>query len=135
MDPEGLKAIPLFSSLSSEDLRLVAQFVSEVSVSPGKHLVDEGDYAYEFFMIQEGTAEVTRGGEQVAELGAGEFFGEIGLLEKKTRNASVVAKTPMRLVTLSHWDVTRLRKRWPQILEQLQEATAERKPEAQSSSS
>jgi len=86
-------------------------------------------------MIQEGTAEVTRGGEQVAELGAGEFFGEIGLLEKKTRNASVVAKTPMRLVTLSHWDVTRLRKRWPQILEQLQEATAERKPEAQSSSS
>ncbi len=132
MDPEGLKAIPLFSSLSSEDLRLVAQFVSEVSVSPGKHLVDEGDYAYEFFMIQEGTAEVTRGGEQVAELGAGEFFGEIGLLEKKTRNASVVAKTPMRLVTLSHWDVTRLRKRWPQILEQLQEATAERKPEAQS---
>jgi len=133
MDPEGLKAIPLFSSLSSEDLRLVAQFVSEVSVSPGKHLVDEGDYAYEFFMIQEGTAEVTRGGEQVAELGAGEFFGEIGLLEKKTRNASVVAKTPMRLVTLSHWDVTRLRKRWPQILEQLQEATAERKPEAQSS--
>lgn len=133
MDPEGLKAIPLFSSLNSEDLRLVAQFVSEVSVSPGKHLVDEGDYAYEFFMIQEGTAEVTRGTEKVAELGAGEFFGEIGLLEKQTRNASVVAKTAMRLVTLSHWDVTRLRKRWPQILEQLQQATAERKPEAQRS--
>jgi len=129
MDPEGLKAIPLFSSLSDDDLKLVAQFVSEVSVSPGKHLVDEGDYSYEFFMIQEGKAEVLRGGEKINELGPGDFFGEMGLLEKQQRNASVVAKTPMRLVTLSHWDVNRLRKRFPQILDQLVAATEERKPE------
>ena len=79
-------------------------------------------------MIQDGKAEVLRGGEKINELGPGDFFGEMGLLEKQQRNASVVAKTPMRLVTLSHWDVTRLRKRFPQILDQLVAATEERKP-------
>lgn len=127
MDPQGLKAIPLFSALSDEDLQLVSTYVSEVSVSPGKHLVDEGDYAYEFFMIQDGTAEVVRGGEVVNELGAGDFFGEVGLLEKQKRNASVVAKTPMRLVTLSHWDLTRLRKRFPEAFGRLREATEARR--------
>ena len=132
MDPEGLKAIPLFSSLSDDDLRLVAMFVSEVSVSEGKHLVDEGDYSYEFFMIQDGRAEVTRGGEEIAELSAGDFFGEIGLLEKRTRNASVVAKTPMRLVTLSHWDLNRLRKRYPEVAETLREVLEQRKADSDS---
>ena len=127
MDPQGLKAIPLFSTLSDEDLELVSTYVSEVSVSPGKHLVDEGDYAYEFFMIQDGTAEVIRGGEVVNELTAGDFFGEVGLLEKQKRNASVVARTPMRLVTLSHWDLTRLRKRFPEAFVRLREATEARR--------
>jgi CRP-like cAMP-binding protein len=127
MDPQGLKAIPLFASLSDEDLELVSTYVSEVSVSPGKHLVDEGDYAYEFFMIQEGTAKVIRGGEVVNRLTAGDFFGEVGLLEKQKRNASVVAETPMRLVTLSHWDLTRLRKRFPEAFARLREATEARR--------
>lgn len=127
VDPDGLGQIPLFSTLSPEDLELVGVFVSEVSVSAGKHLVDEGDYAYEFFMIQEGTAEVIRGGEVISELHAGDFFGEVGLLERQTRNASVVAKTPMRLVTLSHWDLTRLRKRFPEVFDRLREATEARR--------
>ena len=127
MDPQGLKAIPLFASLSDDDLDLVSTFISEVSVSPGKHLVDEGDYAYDFFMIQEGTAEVSRGGEIVNELTAGDFFGEVALLERQKRNASVIAKTPMRLVTLSHWDLTRLRKRFPEAFARLREATEARR--------
>ncbi len=127
MDPQGLKAIPLFATLSDEDLELVSTYVSEVSVSPGKHLVDEGDYAYDFFMIQDGTADVIRGGEVVNELTAGDFFGEVGLLEKQKRNASVVAKTPMRLVTLSHWDLTRLRKRFPEAFVRLRDATEARR--------
>lgn len=127
MDPQGLKAIPLFSSLSDDDLSLIARFVSEVSVSPGKHLVDEGDYAYEFFMIQDGTAEVTRGEQRVAELGPGDVFGEVGVMDKQKRNASVVAKTSMRLVTLTHWDLTRLRKRWPEVAGRLREVTEARR--------
>jgi CRP/FNR family transcriptional regulator, cyclic AMP receptor protein len=127
MDPALLKAIPLFSSLTDKDLEQLALFVSEVSVSAGKRLVDEGDYSYELFMIQEGTAEVTRGGEHVADLGPGDFFGEMGVLEKQLRNASVVAKTPMRLLTLSQWDLKRLSKRWPEIVEQLHAAIDRRK--------
>ena len=108
MDPEGLKAIPLFSTLNDDDLKLVAMFVSEVSVSEGKHLVDEGDYSNELFIIQDGNAEVVQNGEHVADLGPGDFFGEMGVLQKSQRAATVVAKSDMRLLTLSSWDVKRL---------------------------
>lgn len=127
MDVQELKAIPLFASLSDEDLKLVGTYVSETSVSPGKHLVDEGDYAYEFFIIQDGTAEVVRGGEVVNHLGPGDFFGEVGLLERQQRNASVIAQTPMRLITLSHWDLTRLQKRFPEAFTRLRDATEARR--------
>lgn len=120
MDVQGLSSIPLFSSLPDDALRKLAFWFSELSVSEGKHLVEEGDYAYDLFFIQEGTAEVEHNGQKVAELGPGEFFGEIGVLKNEQRNATVVAKTPMRLATLSHWDVSRLRKTAPEVLEQLQ---------------
>ena len=120
MDVQGLSSIPLFSSLPDDALRKLAFWFSELSVSEGKHLVEEGDYAYDLFFIKEGTAEVEHNGQKVAELGPGEFFGEIGVLKNEQRNATVVAKTPMRLATLSHWDVSRLRKTAPEVLEQLQ---------------
>ncbi len=63
-----MKALPLFEGVSDEDLDKIAPFVSEVSVSEGKHLVDEGDYAYEFMAIEEGEAEVIRGDETLAKL-------------------------------------------------------------------
>lgn len=126
-----LKTIPLFEGLSEEELELVALFAAETSVSAGKHLVEEGDYSYEFFLIQEGEAEVTRGTEHehLATLGPGSFFGEMGLIERSQRNATIVAKTPMRLITLSHWDVNRLRKRMPSITEHLERVTAQRAAE------
>ena len=127
MDPDVLKEIPLFSSLPEPELSAVAQSVTEVTVSAGKHLVDEGDYSYDFFIIQDGEAEVSRDGEHIADLGPGDFFGEIGVLEKAQRNASVVAKTRMHLVTLSGWDVRRLQKRMPQVIEQIRQATEARK--------
>jgi CRP/FNR family transcriptional regulator, cyclic AMP receptor protein len=120
VDVQGLSSIPLFSSLSEDAQRKLAFWVSELSVSEGKHLVEEGDYAYDLFFIQDGTAEVQHDGQKVAELGPGEFFGEMGVLKNEQRNATVVAKTPMRLLTLSHWDVKRLRKTAPEVLEQLQ---------------
>jgi cAMP-dependent protein kinase regulator len=130
VDPGVLKLIPLFQGLDDEQLELVALFAAEVSVSAGKHLVDEGDYSYEFFLIQEGEAEVLRGGEQLATLGPGSFFGEMGVLEKSQRNATIIARTPMRLITLSHWDVNRLRKRMPGITEHLEKVMAARAAEA-----
>jgi CRP-like cAMP-binding protein len=126
MDAEGLKSVPLFSSLDEDARREFAVWVDEIKVSNGKHLVDEGDYAYDLFVIEEGQAEVTREGEHVAELGPGDFFGEMGVLAKGQRNATVVAKSDMRLLTLSHWDVERLKKSAPQVLDQLADAIEER---------
>ena len=108
MDPARLKDIPVFADLDDETLRGVATFAIETSVPAGKILLNEGDYAYEFMAIEEGEAEVVRGGERLATLGPGEFFGEIALLEKTMRTASVIALTPMRLISLSHWDLKRI---------------------------
>jgi CRP/FNR family transcriptional regulator, cyclic AMP receptor protein len=121
MDPARLKAIPVFASLDDETLNTVATFATETSVPAGKHLVKEGDYAYEFMAIEEGEADVSRDGRPVATLGPGEFFGEIAVLEKSLRTASVVARTPMRLVTLSHWDLKRVGGAMDQIRATLEE--------------
>lgn len=125
MDPSRLKAIPVFASLDDETLRAVATFATETSVPAGKHLVKEGDYAYEFMAIEEGEAEVLRDGRQIATLGPGDFFGEIGVLEKSLRTASVVATAPMRLVTLSHWDLKRVGGAMDQIRATLEERKAQ----------
>ncbi len=122
MDAEGLKSVPLFSTLDDDARRAFAVWVNEMKVSKGKRLVEEGDYAYDLFVIEDGQAEVTRDGDHVADLGPGDFFGEMGVLSKGQRNATVVAKDDMRLLTLSHWDVERLRKSAPQVLDQLAEA-------------
>ena len=128
MDPGALQQVALFAPLSDEARRKVAVWVSEMSVSAGKHLVDEGDYSNDLFVIQEGQAEVTREGSQVAELGPGDFFGEMGVLEKAQRNATVIAKTPMRLIVLTSWDVKRLRDSAPEVLEAINQAIEERRP-------
>lgn len=122
MDAQELAKIPLFSDLSSEDLEAVATYADEVTVSEGKHLVDEGGYAYDLWAIIEGTAQVIVGGEVVAELSTGDFFGEAGVLEKQQRNATVVAKTRMRLVTLTGWDLRRMRKQLGPVMDKLEKA-------------
>ena len=91
-------------------------------------LVREGDYSYQFVAIEEGTAKVTRGGETLAELGPGDFFGEIGLLEKTFRTATVEATSPMKLITLTGWDMARVEKVMPEAIEQLHHAIEERRP-------
>jgi len=108
MDPAHLKTIPLFSSLSDKALETVAVFSSETSVSAGKRLVHEGDYSYDLIVIETGTADVIKGGEVVASLGPGDVFGEMGMLTGAKRTADVVATSPMRLITLSKWDLKRI---------------------------
>jgi CRP-like cAMP-binding protein len=128
VDASQLKSIPLFQTLSDEELREIAPFAEEVSVEEGTQLVREGDFSYEFFAIQEGQAEVTRGGEQLAELAPGDFFGEIGVLERDLRTASVVAKTDMRLITLTGWDMKRMEKAMPQAVDRVREVLVARRP-------
>ena len=127
MDPSRLKSIPLFTEVTDDDLGQIATFADEVSVEEGKHLVDEGDFSYQFMAIEEGQAEVLRGDEHVAELGPGDFFGEMGLLEKDRRTATVIAKSPMRLITLSGWDLRRMEKSMPQAVDQIRQVMEQRR--------
>jgi CRP-like cAMP-binding protein len=130
MDPARLKTIRLFEGFAEDDLRKIAPFASETSVPEGEQLVREGDYSYELIGIEEGTAQVSRGDQQVAELGPGDFFGEIGVMERSLRTATVTATAPMRLVTLKSYDLRRIEKDLPEAMEQIRAAADERRPRA-----
>jgi CRP/FNR family cyclic AMP-dependent transcriptional regulator len=127
LDASRLKSIPLFEEVGDEELAQIAPFATEVSVEEGRELVREGDFSYEFMAIEEGEAEVTRGGEHVANLGPGDFFGEMGLLERTLRNATVTAKTPMRLITLTGWDLKRVERAAPQAIDRVKAVLEERR--------
>ena len=127
MDATRLKSIGLFEEVGDEELAEIAPFATEVSVEEGRELVREGDFSYEFMAIEEGEAEVTRGGEHVADLGPGDFFGEMGLLEKTLRNATVTAKTPVRLITLTGWDLKRVERSAPEAMERIRSVLEERR--------
>jgi CRP-like cAMP-binding protein len=125
MDPDNLKDIPVFSELSDEELRRIATFANEDSVHEGTTLIREGDYSNEMIAIESGTADVVRDGTTVASIGPGEVVGEIGVLEKGMRNATVVATSAMRVVRLSNWDVKRLPK---ETRERLLSLAADKRP-------
>lgn len=95
-----LAEVPLFSACSKKDLALVGRRGEDVKVDAGKVLVGEGSTGTEFFVILSGKARVTRRGRKVATLGPGDFFGDLALLDKAPRNATVTADTPMELVVL-----------------------------------
>jgi CRP-like cAMP-binding protein len=127
MNAEELKSVPLFAGLSEDARRELAVWLDEVKCPAGKTLVEEGEYAYDLLVILEGTAEVTRGGEHVADLGPGDFFGEMGILSEEGRRlATVVAKTDMKLLTLKEYDVDRMRKKAPEMIGDLVQAIKER---------
>ena len=123
MDPDHLKTIPLFSSLSDKALETVSVFASETSVSAGKRLVHEGDYSYDLIVIETGTADVIKGGEVIGSLGPGDVFGEMGMLTGAKRSADVVATSPMHLITLSKWDLKRIS---TEVSDQLQSLVEQR---------
>ena len=129
MDAIRLKSIPLFADIADEELQEIATFAQEVMVEAGRELVREGDFSYEFMAIEEGQAEVTRHGEHVADLGPGDFFGETGLLEKTLRNATVTARTSMRVVTLTGWDLKRIERKVPEAIERVRATLEARRPE------
>jgi CRP-like cAMP-binding protein len=128
MDAKRLRSVPLFAELSDRELEDVARHADEVDVPAGKELAHQGSFAYEFFVIEDGTAEVTRDGDRIAELGPGDFFGEIGLLETDRRTASVVATTPMSLIVMFGPDFRELERRSPEVAARIRTAIRERLP-------
>lgn len=130
MDPGRLKKIPVFADLTDDERSHIAALAAEVSVPAGKELVREGDYSYDVLAIEEGTARVERSGQHIDEVGPGDVVGEMGVLERSQRNASVIATSPMLLVTLTTWDIRRLRKSAPKAVEHLREIVAQRRNQA-----
>ena len=128
MDEQKLKSIPMFASLGKDQLRRLAQATDEIDVPEGKELLHQGDFAYEFMIIQDGTAEVTRDGAHVADLGPGDFLGEIAALERGKRTTTVVARTPMCLAVMTAYDMRRLAASIPPFGTTLRAAASERHP-------
>ena len=89
-------------------------------------VVKEGGYSNHFFAIEEGTAKVERDGEQIGDLGPGDVFGEQGLLEKQERSATVTATSRLRVIKIEHWELSRMRKTMPEVVEELQRKVEER---------
>jgi CRP-like cAMP-binding protein len=108
MDPNRLKAIPIFSHLSDEEARRLAAFATETSIAEGQILMKQGDYSTELIAIAEGTADVIRDGQKIASLKDGDLIGEMGLLAREPRNADVIATSPMQVIKLTHWEVRRM---------------------------
>jgi CRP/FNR family transcriptional regulator, cyclic AMP receptor protein len=126
MDAAELASVPLFAGLSKHERRQVAQWADEIDVGPGKHLVDQGKFPYEFFVIREGTAEVTKDGDHLRDLGPGDFFGEIALMEGERRTASVVATSSMRVIVMHAREFHTLASELPNVAERLRQAIRER---------
>ena len=126
MDPKRLRSIPLFKGLSKKEIERLSRVMDEVDVPKGKELATEGRFAYEFFIIEQGTARVTRGGEHVADLGPNDFFGEIGLLESERRIASVVTTSPMAAIVMSGRDFRAMEEELPRVGAQIREKIKER---------
>jgi CRP-like cAMP-binding protein len=126
MDPDRLTAIPIFSHLSPEEARRLATYATETSLAEGQILMKQGDYSTELIAIEEGTADVIRDGTKIASLKQGDLIGEMGLLERRPRNADVIATSPMRVLKLTHWEIRRMSRdtvdRIMQLIQERQQA-------------
>ena len=119
MDASLLRKIPLFEGVPDEALNKVATFATSVEFPEGGVVVKEGGYSNDFFAIEEGTAKVERDGEHLTDLGPGDVFGERGLLEGEERSATVTATSELRLIKIEHWELSRMRKSMPEVVEEL----------------
>jgi CRP/FNR family cyclic AMP-dependent transcriptional regulator len=120
MDEARVESLPLFGSLSKRERREVAHIADEVDLPEGFHLVNQCAFAHEFFVIEQGRAEVVRDGEHVAELGPGDFMGEMGLMNHEKRNASVIARTPMTVMVMSSQDFRSMEAFAPEVTQRIQ---------------
>jgi CRP/FNR family transcriptional regulator, cyclic AMP receptor protein len=126
LDVSLLKSIPLFAEVPDDKLRKIAPFATTEEFAEGQIVVKEGGYSNHFYAIEEGTAKVERDGRHLADLGPGDVFGEQGLLEKQERSASVIATSRLRAIKIEHWELSRMRKTMPEVVEELQRKVEER---------
>jgi CRP-like cAMP-binding protein len=123
---ELIRRAPLFANCSKRELEHIAQLADEIDLHEGKVLIREGERGREFFVLLDGSAEVTRDGRRINTLGSGDFFGEIALVSNSPRTATVTATAPMRALVITDRAFRRLLEEQPPIQLKVLEALAER---------
>ena len=129
MDAERLKQLPLFADLPTKQRGRIASWADEIDLPAGKQLIEQGTFAHEFFLITEGTAEVLHDGKHLANLGPGDFFGEIALLEGHRRTASVVTTSPVRVVVMFSREFDAMDRELPEVAERIRQEMLARRRE------
>jgi CRP-like cAMP-binding protein len=122
MNAARVRDVPIFRHLSQSELERVAGWLQITSVPEGHHIVREGAFAHEFFLIEDGQADVVQDHKPIATLGPGDFFGEIGLSETDRRTASVVARTPMDVILMGRTQFEQMKKELPTVADQIHDA-------------
>ena len=128
-----LNSVPLFAGFPDDQLRTLVTVVTRRSAPRSSVIMAAGDPIDSLYIVISGRLKVMMGDSDGKEvilslLGPGEFFGEMGLLEKTLRNATVTAKTPMKLVTLTGWDMKRMERHIPEAIERVRSTLEERRP-------
>ena len=115
VDVERLRSLPLFGELDHHDLAIVARHVREASAAAGEVLFQEGTIPYELLVIEEGTAEIVKDGRTIGSIGPGDVVGEMGLLRRQRRMATVRATSPLRAVAVAADDLAAIEAEMPEI--------------------
>ncbi len=110
-----LRRVELFSGVSSRSLGLIADRVVDITFAPDDYILRQGQVGTGFYLVVSGQVRVVRGGEVVARLGPGEFFGELSVLDQMPRTAHVIADAPTVCLALPSWDFTKLLEQHPKI--------------------
>ncbi len=127
---ELLGQVPLFSGCSKRELNEISLLADEISLPAGSTLIEEGRQGHEFFVLVEGEADVRKNGRRVEQVGSGSFFGEMALLSQRPRNATVQAKTPVRVLVVHEQGFRRLLRDSPSIQLKVLQALADRVAES-----
>jgi CRP/FNR family transcriptional regulator, cyclic AMP receptor protein len=123
---ELIKRVPLFANCSKHELEEIAHIADEIDLSAGKEMTKEGSRGREFFVLLEGDADVTKDGQSINKLSAGDFFGEIALVSDTPRTATVTATSPVRALVITDRSFRRLLDESPEIQRKVLVALAER---------
>ena len=126
MDAKRLESMPLFRDLSRKEREQIARWTDEVDVPAGYLLVEQGRFPHEFFVIESGTVAVTKDGQHLADLGPGDFFGEIAIVEHERRTATVVATSPLTAIVMLGRDFETMADVMPHVAERIHAAIRER---------
>jgi CRP-like cAMP-binding protein len=129
--PDLIRGIPVFADLDDASANRLADDFIERQFAPGDVIAAEGETGLNFFVVESGEASVTVGGSEVRRLVAGDSFGEVALVDKSARSATVTAVSDMRCHGLPVWSFRSFAQTHPDVMWKLLELLADRLREAQ----